>query len=261
MIHAHAEAKKNLKNVTEKNFNLKNKKTMKKIIFKLAAPASILLLSAFTLGDACSSLVFFKEGTSATMTSYNDDGKVTGSTKTLYTKVNKTTTGASVTAQQESFDKKGKPSSKSEYTINCEGGVLKFDMKMMIPQQQQESYKDMEMTMDGTNLEFPASMEPGTTLKDANVTIKVTSNGMPMPMMNMSIKITDRKVEAKESVTTAAGTFECYRISENFETKTMFSIKGKSVNWFSYEVGTVKTESYKEKGKLVGKTELTELKK
>ena len=79
--------------------------------------------------------------------------------------------------------------------------------------------------------------------------------------MNMNVSITERKVEAKESITTAAGTFECYKISEHSEIKTLFAMKFKSISWFSFEAGTVKTESYKENGKYMGKTELAEIKK
>lgn len=229
----------------------------------LRSVVAIALLSSFTIlpGD-CSTLLFFKEGTATTMTSYNDDGKVTGTTKTVYTKVTKNANGVSVTASQENFDKKGKSATKSDYTLKCEKGTLIIDMKMMMPNQQAEAYKDMEVTMDGSNLEFPSNLSVGSTLKDAEVRFTVkTKEGALVPMSNFSIKIYNRKVEAKESITTPAGTFECYKISENAETKTLFTIKVKTTTWFSQEAGTVKTESFKENGKFVGKSELTELKK
>jgi hypothetical protein len=233
---------------------------MKKIITSVIAVA---LLSSFTLlpGD-CKKIIFFTEGTSTTMTSYNDDGKITGSTKTLYSKVTKTASGASVLAHQDNYDKKGKLSTSSDFSIKCDNGVLVFDMKMAMPQQQQDAYKDMEMTMEGNNLEYPSELVVGNSLKDADVkfTFK-TKDGVVMPMSNLSIKISNRKIEAKESVTTPAGTFECFKLSEFVETKTLFTIKAKSIVWFNQEVGTVKTESYKESGKFLGKSELTELKK
>lgn len=235
---------------------------MKKLILISITSAIFFLFTAFTPADVCDNLIFFKEGTILTMTSYTDDGKVTGSTKTSYTKTTKTPTEISVSAFQESFDKKGKSTFNSEFTVKCAGGNLVFDMKMMVPQQQQEAYKDMEMTMDGTDLEMPSNLQVGNTLKDAHVNIKVSAKGgAPIPMMNMSVRITERKVEAKESTTTPAGTFECYKISEWVETKSIVGIKMKSVQWFSFEAGVVKTETYKENGKYMGKTELTEIKK
>lgn len=241
--------------------NLLIHKPMKKIIM-LSVTAFLLMSFTLPLGD-CDKMFFFKEGTSTTMTSYNEDGKITGSSKTLYSKVIKSADGITlVTANQENYDKKGKLASKSEFGIKCQNGTIYFDMKMMLPQQQAESGKGMEMTMEGTDMEMPSDIAVGAMLKDANVKfVFKTNEGMPMPMMNMSVNVTNRKVEAKETITTPAGTFECYRISEDVETKTLFSVKMKSVSWFSTEAGTVKTETLNQKGKLESKSELTEMKK
>ncbi len=232
---------------------------MKKII---SLSISIIIACSFTFLPAdCSSLLFFKEGAQTTMTSYNADGKPTGTTKTSYSKVSKTTNGAMVNATQENYDKKGKLSTTSNYTIKCDKGTLYFDLKMMMPDQQAEAYKDFEMVVEGAEKEMPGDLVVGNTLKDANVNFTFkTKDGNEMPMMKMSIKISNRKVEAKENVTTPAGTYECYKITEDVEMKTMFTIKVKSVHWFNAKVGTVKTESYKDNGKYTGKTELTELK-
>ncbi len=213
--------------------------------------------------DACDNMMFFNEGATATMTSYDDDKKITGSAKTTFTKVTKLTDGASVSAHQEHFDKKGKPSTQTDFTFKCINGTLYMDMKMMMPQNNQNASQDMEMVIDGVDLEMPSKLEVGASLKDANITVsyKSKSNGTVIPMMGMTVRIFNRRVEAKESVTTPAGTFECYKISEEAETQTIFKIKAKSINWFSHEVGTVKTESYKDNGKFMGSSELTEFKK
>ena len=41
-----------------------------------------------------------------------------------------------------------------------------------------------------------------------------------MASMDMSIKIYNRKVEAKEDITTPAGNFSCYKISYDMESST-----------------------------------------
>lgn len=195
------------------------------------------------------------------MTSYDDDGKEVGSTKTVYHKVSKLNTGAEVMASQESYDKKGKLLTQSDYEIRCENGTLYFDMKMMLPQQQADAFKDFEMSVEGGDKEIPSEMTPGSTMKDVDIKFSFkTKDGMVMPMSTVTIKITNRKIESKESITTPAGTFDCFKLSENYETKTIFSIKGKTISWFCPEVGMVKSESYKENGKFTGRTELTELK-
>jgi hypothetical protein len=227
-----------------------------KSLFSFAVLA--LLISGFTY---CSSILFFKEGTSMTMTSYDKDGKITGSSKMDFIKVYKTDSGQKVDVSQEFFDKKGKAGNKNNYSIRCFKDILYFDMKM-IAGQQAEAFKDMEMTMEGAELQIPASLTVGQSLPDANVKMTMSPKGSsPMPIMTVSIKISNRKVEAKESITTTAGTFECYKITEDAEVNSIFKMKTRSVNWFSYEAGNVKTESYKDNGKLMAYTLLTELKK
>lgn len=231
---------------------------MKKYIYLLGAVAG---LASFKMAsEACESLSFFKEGTQTTMTNYDEKGSMTGKTVTLYSKITPTEKGTSVTASQENFDHKSRSVSKNDFVIRCENSSLFFDMKMFIPQDQMKAYKDMEMTVEGADMEFPATLSEGSTLKDANVNIKVSSNGQPVPMMNFSVNVTNRKVEKKETITTSAGTYECFKITDDVEVKSLIKMKMKTASWFSPVAGIVKTETFKENGKMVGKSELTELK-
>jgi hypothetical protein len=174
--------------------------------------------------------------------------------------VSKGAGSTTVDAKQENYNKKGKLNGASNYTIACTKGLLMFDMKTMVPEQQQEAYKDMVLEVDGAPKELPINLTVGSKLKDANVKFKVkTKEGGEIPFGTFGVNITERKVEAKESVITTAGTFECYKFSEMVEVSTIVKIKYKTISWFSLEVGTVKSEVYKESGKFISKTELTEL--
>ncbi len=80
--------------------------------------------------------------------------------------------------------------------------------------------------------------------------------------MNMNVIIENRKVEAKETITTPAGTFECYKISSEISSKVAFvNQKFKSVDWFAKGVGMVRTETYDKKGKLESYALLTKFEK
>lgn len=225
----------------------------------------LLLLATLAFGFVlpsgdCGSLLFFKEGTRITLTSYGSDDKLLGSSKTTYDKVTKTADGAVVQASQESFDKKGKSQSKSNFTLKCANGTLFFDLKMMLDQKQAESYKDFEVQVEGTDKEIPSNLTVGKTLKDAAVKFSFkTKDGTALPMMNMEINVINRKIAGIENVTSPAGTWECFKLTEDIEIKSIIKMKGSSITWFNYEAGIVKTESYNEKGKLTGKTLLTEL--
>jgi hypothetical protein len=125
-------------------------------------------------------------------------------------------------------------------------------------QQSTDSYKDMEMTMEGGNLEMPWNLKAGDILKNGDLKMSFTSGGMTV--MNMTISISNRKVEAVENITTPAGTFECFKISYDIATKMMINVKMKGVEWYAKKVGLVKSESYNNDGKLMGSTLLTGLK-
>jgi hypothetical protein len=82
-----------------------------------------------------------------------------------------------------------------------------------------------------------------------------------MAIMNMTINVSNRKVEAVENLTTPAGTFECYKISFDVATKMMINVKSKGVEWFAKGIGMVKNETYDSNGKLLGSNVLTSIKK
>ena len=133
-----------------------------------------------------------------------------------------------------------------------------MDMQNFVNQEMMESFEGMEVTMDATDLHYPSDLSVGQTLKDGELTMKVSSQGVPV--MTMVVKIYDRKVEAKEDVTTPAGSFSCYKMSYTIETKTFMTIVARGIDWIAPKVGPVKSESYDKKGKLTGYTLLTTLK-
>ena len=95
------------------------------------------------------------------------------------------------------------------------------------------------------------------------ITLSINNNqGWKIPSAFLSVfSITNRKVEAIETITTAAGTFDCVKISYDVESKMMFTIKAKGAEWYALETGLVKSESYDAKGKLTGSQELVKLKR
>lgn len=232
---------------------------MKKL---LIISLSLLVFSAFTLRkEACETLTFFKEGTQTTMTSYDEKGKETGKVTKVFSKVTATADGVQVLANQESFDKKGNSVGKNEYTIKCNGNSILMDMRMFLPQEQMQAFKDMDVKVEGDDLEIPTKLDVGSILKDFKIKMKISPKGnSPMPPINMEIVNSNRKVEAIESITTPSGTYTCLKITEDVDIKSMMKMHMKSVSWFNYEVGMVKTEAYKENGKLVNTSSLTEFK-
>ncbi len=107
------------------------------------------------------------------------------------------------------------------------------------------------MKMESENLEIPSRLAAGQTLKNGYITL--TAVGSPMPM-KISVQVTDRKVEGKETLTTPAGTFTCWKISSQSTTQMQMGINMNlsfsTVEWIAERAGLVKSESYDKNGKL-----------
>ncbi len=199
-----------------------------------------------------------KEGTITETKHYNAKDKIQSTDKQTILSKKVTGNDVAVTIKAESYDDKDKLLANRDLTFECKNGVFYFDMKNLIDPQTMSAYKDMEVKMTATNLDMPSALSVGKTLGDGNVQMSVSNQGMTL--MNMTINISNRKVEAIEKITTPAGTFDCFKISYDVETKMMFKMQTKGVDWIAKEVGAIRSETYDSKGKLTGYTVLTSIK-
>src|SRR5690606_23634060 len=118
---------------------------------------------------------------------------------------------------------------------------------------------NMEMDISGTDIEIPNNLSVGQELNDAHVSMKVS---MAVMKMETLVNMINRKVEKKESVTTPAGTFDCYVIYSDNETIIMKkSHIFPSRVWLTEGVGMVKQESYNKDGDLISSSLLTKFNK
>ena len=229
-----------------------------KLILSLA-----LLYSASNLfGQSnCSRFYPMEEGSSFEYTSYNKKGKTEGVTNYTIREVSSAGGSTMATFDLKYTDDKGKEIFNSDYNITCTGDGIKIDYKSLFPSQMMKQYEDMgvEMDLSGSDITLPNNLTVGEQMDDANVTMKMSMAGM-----NMSVTVdqTNRKVEKKESITTPAGTFDCYLITETMNSKAMgASQEFNNKLWLSEGVGMVKQETYKKNGDLMSRMELTKFNK
>ena len=118
-----------------------------------------------------------------------------------------------------------------------------------------EMLKNYEVEVKMDELEVPDKLEVGQKLKDASA--HITTKNSPIPI-KIDFDITDRLVAGKQSVPTPAGTFECFKITYNTHLKMMMMNSNfKTVEYVAPKVGVVRTESFRENGKVIGYTLLT----
>ncbi len=222
----------------------------------------IISISIINLGysQECNSYFPLDEGNSWEITDYSSKGKING--KTQHKVNSKSTNGdqLEVSISTTSFDKKDKETGSSAYKVKCSEGSFFVESSYYMDDETMASTEGMEVEVDGDFIEFPSSLNVGDELKDGSMSIKAGNNGITI--MTIVLDIKDRKVESKESITTAAGTFECYKISYTSSIKMGFITKTfHVVQWYSNGTGMIKSETYNKGKKLMGYSELTALSK
>lgn len=179
------------------------------------------------------------------MTITNKKGKETG--KITYAISNVQQTGSTVTStiNSEFVDAKGKLISKATNNMKCVSGIIMMDMKMFIPSAQQEQMGDISGSGEQSYLEYPSTMNAGDVLKDGQFSMDFKmQSGIGA---HINVDITKRKVEGKESVTTPAGTWDCFKI--NYHSKVVVKmgigipINADVTEWYAPGFGVVKSES------------------
>ena len=225
---------------------------MKKQVLVLLA----IIGASFTgFSQDCSAFYPFEEGISFQVTNYDKKGKVVAVTDHTVNTI--TTSGGDATATINSLvkDKKGETIADGEYEIICAGNEVSIDVKSLMNPTLFDQFDGMETNITGTNVVIPNDLSVGQTLPDASMTMDIDMGGINM---SMTVMMTDRTVDGLETITTPAGSFECYVISYTSNIKMGMNRTGKAKQWLAKGVGMVKQEDYNKKGKLTGTSVLTE---
>lgn len=229
---------------------------MKKIILSTVAAFMAIALHA----QNCASYIPTKEGTVFENTTYDKKNKPTGKSNSKIVSIKNE--GTKKTFSISSTTKQGDQSFNLDYDMVCENGSFSVNMKNLYGNQLTGQYQGMKTDITSDNLIYPSALSVGQSLPDASIKVDATIEGMPgsMGRMTITMDIKNRKVSAKESVTTPAGTFECYKIEYDVISKTVATVSIHACEWVSENVGTVKSENYDKKGQVESYTLLTLLK-
>lgn len=203
----------------------------------------LLSISVIAVCQDCKNYYYLQNNKTIEMTIYNKKGEA--SAKQVYTVSDYKNSGGTSSANlaSEMFDKNGKSMTKSVSTVKCTGGVMMMDMKMSMPQGQASGTTDAKA--ENVYIEYPATMNAGDNLKDGHMEMETDNKGMKQ---SITLDVTNRKVEGKEKVTTPAGTWDCYKITNSTKMKIKTMGIGIPINmdvteWFAPGFGIVKTQS------------------
>lgn len=221
---------------------------------------SLFFISQTISAQNCSTFFPFESGTKIEMTQYDKKGKISSRTQTTITDVVESGGQFEAVITSTVLDKKGKELNSGVYNVACKDDGYEIDVSNMLNPAMMQATYGMEVEVSGDALKFPNDLSVGKELEDGSAEIIVSSSGMKMMTMNFSL--TNRKIVLEESVTTAAGKFDCYKLEYDFNMDIGFMSRTlKVVQWISEGVGVVKDETYNDKGVLDSSSELTKFEK
>jgi hypothetical protein len=218
--------------------------------------AVLLSLTVNLHAQECARLVPLTVGSQMEMKHYDTKSKVVSTTTSTVKSMTNTAKGYEVKLSVKSASSDGKKEQDQTLTFRCENGNLIWDMdefaRGLMPG---EGMSGFEMKVSSTPLKYPSTLFIGKKLDDASITASFQKN--KRNMFDITSNFINRKVEAYEQITTPAGTFTCYKISYDIESKAMQTFKIHQVEWMSEGVGMVRTESYDQAKKLTSYSVLT----
>ena len=217
----------------------------------------VLALSMATNAQDCFKYFPQKEGTRMETTHYDKKDKETSTAIMTILKKTNTSGEQRIDLRVESTSEGMDSTIANEFAYICKNGKTYVDMSSYMGNELSK-YQGMEVEIDAGKLEIPNNPKAGQTLSDGTVTASISNSGVPF--MKITIRIFNRKVEKLETITTSAGTFNCFKLTQNSESKVAFmKVKGSTVEWYAEKVGIVRSESYDKKGKLLSYSVLTKI--
>lgn len=213
-----------------------------------------------SLAQTCNNFILFQKGATYEMETYTGTGKKESRMEYIVKEVIKSSDKLESTIQSTSYmesDKKNTPTVINLKTI-CQDNKLFIDLTEAIKSMQpSEMTKDMDIIVEGAMIEIPNQLTVGSTLPNLETKVRIVDKNSNSEIMAVDISTLNRKVISSESVTTPAGTFQCFKIyQEQLIAPKMLMMnmalpKNTVISniYFSLkEVGMVKTEIMNQKG-------------
>ncbi|MDU0370228.1 hypothetical protein ACFPAF_07490 [Hymenobacter endophyticus] len=166
----------------------------------------------------------------------------------------KTLTTNTVLLKHGVYDVKNRLQHQQDYTIRCRQDTTFIDGMVLLDPTALRSFRDRLFAFTPVPIAWPNQPAVGSSLPGGGVTVQVSSTAVSIA--TVSALAQNRKITGTETVTTPAGTFQCYKVEGEQSSSTVARADlvmrnaVRTVEYYSPEVGIVKAERYDKKGKL-----------
>ena len=223
----------------------------------------ILLSAIFMLFVAALSAqsIFFptQRGTVLLYQQTDEHGSVTGYSRHTITSVTGSDNNMTISYLLENMDENRQVTLEVPGKTHIRDGNMIFDIEPMIAPHLQSSGLGLEAEFSGTFMEIPVSFSPGQRFADTEGTIRI---GRGMMGVRVRMRVTDARCIAIEEVTVPAGAFNTYQITQTISnTMLLRTTSVRLVSWLAPGIGTVKSRTYDDRGRLQSVSRLVELTK
>ena len=234
--------------------------------------ATILLLSIYGYTSAQTLNIDWREGSHFVYKTYNNKEVLGGINRSVVNKVVQDGDKNVYTLTTTATDDKGNPIGLKDKDGNINNTInrevfsdadhlyfidVKSSMSSIDSIQAMLEENDIQIAYSGELPAIPRSPQVGPLPKcEYQITLKHKDR-----QIAINFNYSKRQVLDKEIVVTGAGTFDCWKVTEQFNI-SMFIIK-KSIlytTWIADKVGIVKQETYDKSGQLLSQEILTEIK-
>ncbi|MBR8706585.1 hypothetical protein [Bacteroides pyogenes] len=203
-----------------------------------------------------------KKGTRIVYTFYDGKGRVQGYNRQEIIEMKRTKNSVYAVVSGRQTDSKGKFENSATVAMNYRNGNFYVDLlSIMLPKDMKGI--DADVKGSGRDMLIPGKLTPGQELPEAHATfkMKVKSGEGTFDMPPVTFRVFNRRAIQAESVETPMGNFICFKIIQTGEVH--YPLIGKqlftSITWIGKGLGSIKTETYDNKGKLQSRMLLTEL--
>ena len=231
---------------------------------KLTLLFILLITSVFVGYSQCNNPFYtMEEGRHYEVEAYNGKDKLEATMLYTVSRIDETSSGFEATISTQTLDKKGKEVAAGDMMVTCHDGILEMDIQRLLNSMKQlQATEGMNVEIQGDHLVIPETLQVGDTLPSSTTTMTMKTEGNSMTMSTMSFKINKRTVAAQEDITTAAGTFPCYKITYQMDVNMKVMGMGRTTvytgtEWIAEGVGMVRNEQYDADGDLSSYSVLT----
>lgn len=214
---------------------------------------------------SCDNLILFHKGAVIEGANYDAAGKELGKQTSTVTDV--ITKGGLTEAHVAMVVHTPKGDKPMNVVYKCDGKNLYIDINSMM--QNFQALKDTKAEISA--IQFPLNVSEGQTLPGASYSFTMNMGGRSI---TMKTNYKNRTVGPRETITTPAGSWKCYKVNSEAEIEAIGGdermkgvissmkdrMKTKMIMWYTPDFGIVKVDTYNA-DKLTGYSQITSVKK